>query len=211
MIFAMEKSLLIAGGKTPEEAFAGSADTVKDLPKGTRSQVYDDGKFYGRQVFFDNVPFAEFNGGDGTAPAFSHADGRYTFTMDADMSGAAFGQNTAALKPFLDSVSVKVSVKFPGKVIERDNLAQLEGEDTVTWDLKMGSSHKLKAVSEEPATARWLLLAGVIALFGLLAVGGIVVLALRLNRGSRSAAAAVVPEQVQPDHGDLGVSRTPPD
>ncbi|HCT75576.1 MAG TPA: hypothetical protein DGG94_15440 [Micromonosporaceae bacterium] len=187
MIFAMDKAVLTMNGKSPEEAFAGTANEIKELPKGSRSEVYDDGKFYGRRIIFENMTFEEFNRAEPGAPRFTHQDGKYTFGMDADMSNADLGPQSAVIKPILDTIELKIAVTFPGKVIERDNLAELSG-NTVSWKLKMGSAHKLNAVAEEPATFQWLLVAGVGGLFGILVVVGIVVLAIRLNRRPKQPA-----------------------
>jgi LppM domain len=182
MIFAIDKQVLALSGKPAEETFGNTAKNLKQLQTGTRSEVYDDGKFYGRKVFFDKVAFAEFNKTDPGSPRFEHRDGKYYFTMDGDMSKADLGTaQGAAAKPILDQIEMKVSVTFPGKVIERDNLATLDG-NTVSWTVKMSSGHQFKAVSEEPSKLRWVLVAGVGGLFGILVVAGIVVLAIRLNR-----------------------------
>lgn len=178
-VFAIDKQVLALSGKPPEESFNNSAKDLKTFPSGTRSEVYDDGKFYGRKVFFENVPFAEFNKADPGSPHFEHKDGKYYFTMD--LSHTDLGPFTAAGKQVLDQIEVKVSVTFPGKVIERDNLATLEG-NTVSWTVKMSSGHQFRAVSEEPTALGWILVASVASLFGLLVVAGIVVLAIRLNR-----------------------------
>jgi LppM domain len=196
MIFAIDKQVLALSGKPAEETFNNTAKSVKQLQTGTRSEVYDDGKFYGRKVFFDKVAFADFNKSDPGNPHFEHRDGKYYFTMDGDVSKTDLGgAQGAAAKPILDQIELKVSVNFPGKVIERDNLATLDG-NTVSWTVKLSSGHQFKAVSEEPSQLRWVLVAGVGGLFGILIVAGIVLLAIRLNRKPDGPAAAEEPTAV---------------
>jgi len=174
-IYAIDKQVLAMSGKPAEETFNSSVKDLKQLPAGTRQEVYDDGKFYGRKVFFDKTPFEKFNRQDPGSPHFEHRDGKYYFTMDLS------GQNTGAGKQVLDQIEVKVSVTFPGKVIDRDNLAELHGK-TVSWTVKMSAGHKFSAVSEEGSRVPWILVGVVGGIFGLLVVAGIVVLALRMNR-----------------------------
>lgn len=192
LIFAVDKQVLALSGKSPEESFKdtqGSLDA--DMPKGTRTEVYDDGKFYGQKIIYDNVAFSEFSASKG-APKITHENGRYIFTMAADMSskpGFPGGQQ------ILSSIEVKITVTFPGDVIEHDPKATVSGK-TASWTLKMSENHELRAVSEEGASFPWLLLGAVAGLFGLLVIAGIVVLAIRMNR--REQEPALVATQTDP-------------
>lgn len=191
LIFAMDKQVLALSGKSPEESFKDTGQ-LDDLPKGSRSEIYDDGKFYGRKLFFEQVPFAEFNSTtDG--PRISHADGRYVFSFDAESADLG---DAAVLGPALDSIEYTIAVTFPGNVIERDSKARLEGR-TVSWVLKLSEKHELRAVSEEPSSFPWLLLGAVAGLFGLLVVVGIIVLAVRMNKSA--AEPALVAHHTDPD------------
>ncbi len=178
LIFAMEKNILTMDGKSPEEGFKATEDELSTLPKGTRNEVYDDGRYYGRRVHFENMPFSEFNAAD-DGPRITHENGKYIFTYDTDP--ADLGDIAALGAQVLDSIQYTVSVTFPGEVVERDAKAMLEGR-TVKWNLKVSDGHNLRAVSEEPTRFPWLLLGAVAGLFGLLVVAGIVALAIRMNR-----------------------------
>jgi hypothetical protein len=187
MVFAIDKQVLALSGKAPQESFDSSVKDLKQLPAGTRAEPYDDGKYYGRKVFFDKVAFAQFNKADPSSPHFEHRDGKYYFTMNGDMTQADLGPQAAVIKNILDQIEMKVAVTFPGKVIERDNLATLEG-NTVSWTVKMSSAHQFRAVSEEPSALNWVLVGSVGGVFGVLVVAGIVVLAIRLNRKPAASA-----------------------
>jgi hypothetical protein len=186
MVFAIDKQILALSGKPTEDSFNTSVKDLKQLPAGTRAEPYDDGKYYGRKVFFDKVAFAQFNKTDPSSPHFEHRDGKYYFTMNGDMTQADLGPQTAVVKNILDQIEVKVAVTFPGKVIERDNLATLDGK-TVSWTVKMSSGHQFRAVSEESSDFNWVLVGSVGGLFGALVVAGIVMLAIRLNRKPSSS------------------------
>jgi len=175
-IYGIDRQVLTSSGKPVEDTFISVVKDLKQFPTGTRSEVYDDGKFYGRKVFFDNTPFAQFNRPDASSPHLEHRDGKYYFTMD--LSHADLGPLKSVGKDVLDQIVVMVSVTFPGKVIDRDNLATLDG-NTVNWAVKLSSSHKFSAVSQEPSRLNWVLVTVVGGIFGALVVAGIVVLALR--------------------------------
>ncbi len=181
VVIAVDKQVLALSGKPPEETFKTSVQDLKQLPTGTRQEVYDDGKFYGRKVFFDKVAFTQFAQSSAGSPHFEHRDHRYYFTMNGDYSQADLGSQAALVKNILDQIELKVTVTFPGKVIDRDNLAQLDG-NTVSWTVKLSSAHQFSAVSEEPSKLNWVLVGAVGGLFGALVVAGIVVFALRANR-----------------------------
>lgn len=190
MVFAIKKSVLDLSGKPHAEAFGDASENIDDLPKGSRVEVYQDEVFYGQKIIFEDVPFAEFNQSDPTSPHLVHEDGLYTFTMDATVSEDDLGPDAEALKGVLDEFELNVTITFPGRVIERDNLAQLNG-NTVSWKLKMSSNHKLKVVAEEPSKFQWVLAASVGGIFGVLVVAGIIILALRSRRRRQSAGAPI--------------------
>ncbi|HZM81671.1 MAG TPA: hypothetical protein VFC19_38610, partial [Candidatus Limnocylindrales bacterium] len=60
-IVAVHKNVLTMEGKTAEQGFAATEKGLKEIPPGTRSEVYDDGMFYGRRIIFEQYPLAEFN------------------------------------------------------------------------------------------------------------------------------------------------------
>jgi hypothetical protein len=178
-IYAVQKTLLTTNGKTLEQGFSESAaDELSELPKGSRSEVYDDGKFYGRRVFFENMTFAEFNA-SGEGPVLTHENGRYTFTYETDAT--ELGDFAVLPANVLDSIEYRMAVTFPGDIVERDERAVVQGR-TVSWNLKVTEGHRLRVVAQEPSAFPWLLLGAVAGLFGLLVVGGLVVLAVRLHR-----------------------------
>ncbi len=181
LIFAVERGVLLLSEKPAAQAVDEALTGVGSMPKGSRTEVYEDSKYYGRKVIFDRVPLAEFNRTDGSGPKIVHSGGLYTFTLDGDTSTLDLGSQAHLYRQLLDATEVRISVTFPGKVIERDNLATLEGQ-TVNWRVKLGSKHQFKAVSEEPAHFPWLLVAGVGTIFGALTLVGMLVFFSRRRR-----------------------------
>jgi hypothetical protein len=196
LIYAVDKEVLKqVPGTTPRQVINDVLPKLKAMPAGTRSEPYEDTKYLGHKVIFERMPLAEFNRKDGTGPRIVHSGGLYTFTLNGDTATMDLGPDLAYYD-ILNNTEVRISVAFPGRVIERDNLATLDGQ-TVSWRVKMGSKHQFKAVSEGPSTFPWPLVAGVSALFGILAVVGIIALVIRLNRRPRPASEPMLTPAVQ--------------
>jgi len=177
-IVAVDKNVLTMEGKTAEEGYAATESNLRELPPGSRSEIYDDGRFYGRKIIFERYPLAEFNRKNPSA-SITHADGKYTFKMDGTNPVAS--STPAQLVTALANLEITISVTFPGKVIEHDEQSTLQ-DRTVVWKMKLADFRAIKAVSQEEETFPWMLLAIVTGVFGTLVVAGILVLALRLGR-----------------------------
>jgi hypothetical protein len=178
MIFAIQKTYLTMGGKSPAEAFNDSKSLTEGLPAGSRTEVYEDAKFYGQRIIFENVPFSEFNDGEPDSPNLSHADGRYTFTLTA--GGTEDDPQMEAFGDVFKEIEMTIAVTFPGRVIEHDDLAKVDGRK-VTWVLPMDEKHTLRAVAEE-ASSMWLLMVIGGGLLGVLLLGAIIFIAIRATR-----------------------------
>jgi len=193
-IVAVHKNILTLDGKTAEEGFANTEKNLKEIPPGTRSEVYDDGMFYGRRIIFERYPLAEFNRQNPSA-SITHQDGKYTFRMDG--TNPVADSTPAQLITALANLEITISVTFPGKVIEHDRQSTLQ-DRTVVWKMKLADFRAIKAVSQEESTFPWMLLAIVAGLFGTLVVAGILVLALRLGRKPPVSAPPTSPLPVSP-------------
>jgi hypothetical protein len=177
-VVAVDKNVLTMEGKTAEEGWTTTESGLRELPEGTRSDIYDDGRFYGRKIIFERYPLAEFNRKNPSA-SITHADGRYTFRMDG--TNPVADSTPPELDGALANLEITISVTFPGKVIERDKQGTLQ-DRTVVWKMKLADFREIRAVSQEEPTFPWMLLAIVIGVFGTLIVAGILVVALRLRR-----------------------------
>ncbi|WP_155373330.1 LppM family (lipo)protein [Catellatospora vulcania] len=192
VIMALDKSVLQLSGKSAEEAFASAGESLTDLPKGTRTEVYDDGKYYGKKIIYDDLPLTEFNTGEKGAPSITHANGKYLFTADLDTGANGLGPQAEMVKPFLSSLQITFAVTFPGKVVEHDDKAVVDG-DTVRWNVALGGKNELRAVAEEGSAFPWLVVAVVGGILGLAVIVGIVFLAVWLTRRKTPAAAPADP------------------
>lgn len=193
VVLALDKSVLKMGGKDPEQAFANAESGMSDeLPEGSRTEVYDDGKYYGKKIIYDDLPLADFNSGKPGAPSLTHADGRFVFTADLGTGVADLGQQAELMRPFLSGIRITFAVTFPGEVIEHDSRAVVDGR-TVRWDLQIGEDNKLRAVAAD-SSFPWPVVAVVGGVLGMLVIVGIVVLAVWLTRrGSAGAAGRAAP------------------
>ncbi|WP_020521435.1 LppM family (lipo)protein [Catelliglobosispora koreensis] len=198
MIFAMEKVLLTASGQSPEKAFEQMSSGNDSLPTGSRVEVYDDGKFYGQRILFENLALAEFNKSsdkEADAPRLVHENGRYVFTMKAKAASDELGAEGAQMAAMLANVEMKFTVTFPGKVIEHDADAKVDG-NTATWNLRMTKNYELRAVAEEPALISWQLATIVGSVLCVVLVAVLIVVAVVISRRRRTPPAAVTQEGV---------------
>jgi hypothetical protein len=196
IIVALEKALLTLGGEAPEKAFSKANMDSGAMPAGSRTEVYDDGKYYGKRIIFDKVSFADFNKSSKEstdAPKLLHDGGKYIFTMRVTPApSSSLGTANAAVANALASVEMKFAITFPGKVIEQDSHAKVEG-NTARWSLKLNESYQLRAVAEEPQSIPWLVISVASGLFCLLLVVGAVIFAIRMTRRPRQAQEETVP------------------
>ncbi|MEV4416279.1 hypothetical protein [Catellatospora sp. NPDC049609] len=197
VVIALDKSMLRLGGKDPAQAFAAAEGGLSELPEGSRTEVYDDGKYYGKKIVYDDLPLADFNTGKPGAPSITHTDGKYVFTADLSSGSAELGRQAELMRPFLSGIQLKLAVTFPGDVVEHDPKAVVDGR-TVRWDLAVGEDNKLRAVAAD-SSFPWLLVAGIGGVLGLLVIVGIVLLAVRLTRRQDAAQGPADQALVAPD------------
>jgi hypothetical protein len=164
------------------------SDGLRDLPAGARTEPYDQDGFRGMKVIYDRVPFAEFDrvGGDGDPGGIGrlrvrHENGRITFTMNLDLADPGTVNGRPLVESMLRDWSVRVSVTFPGRVIEQDH--GVTDGDTVRWDVRYGDTKQLRAVAEDGVTARWpYLVGGGCCLAGVALAAGLAVWLVRRRR-----------------------------
>jgi len=182
------------------------------LPAGDET-AYETAQVYGVHISYRKKPLAEFNR-DGVN--LRREGNLYRFTLSLDPKN--YGEKAAQYNPqtqqeFLRSLSLEISMTFPGRVLDSNGTVN---DRTVSWKLAADQTKpaELRAVAEAPAqpaptgtTAAasggsfpWLLVVGGVVVLLLLAV--VVVLLLRRPRGPVAAApAAPTPAPVPPaDH-----------
>lgn len=134
------------------------------------------------------------------ADSLQHADGKYTFSMTSDQEGDSSAAGLGA--GMFDSF--KVSVTFPGKVLEHNGSSTVSGT-TVTWTdpNDMYSPEGLRAVGEDTSSSSsnwlWIVLA-VVAVLVVVVVAVVLVVVLR-GRGSKGSVPAQQYPQPYPQSG----------
>ncbi|MFG3707112.1 LppM family (lipo)protein [Micromonospora sp. NPDC047670] len=205
LLLTAQKTVLTSGNRTVEAGFAELRQNIPALPAGEETR-YEDGKLFGSQITYRNVPLRDFNS---ESVRLVREDGLYRFTLPLDpkkYGGKVAEQNPQNQQAFMRLMSFEISVTFPGRVL--DTNGTVNGR-SVSW--QVGSNQEkpteLRALAEAPprpsasaAASRddgsgfpWLLVAGAAAL--LLLVAAVAVLLLRRRRTAPVAGGPVVPGQ----------------
>lgn len=234
--FGVQKELLELTGQSAEDLL-GDAPLPSDAP-GVTTEPFEDEEFAGQQFNFESVPIAQFNESQVTGatgltgvPAtdtltITHQDDTFVVAGVLDLSG---GDITGATNPFggtgaelLESAEIRVSITFPGDVIEATG-GQIEG-NTVTYLPRFGDRLEIDATGSaiddgdaeaaaggDDGGSNLLLILIIAAVVVVLAV--VVFLILRNRRGGGStgfgeAPPATTPETATPPPG--APTDTPP-
>lgn len=155
--FGVQKELLELTGQSAEDLL-GDAPLPSDAP-GVTTEPFEDEEFAGQQFNFESVPIAQFNQSQVTGatgltgvPAtdtltITHQGDTFVVAGVLDLSG---GDITGATNPFggtgaelLESAEIRVSITFPGDVIEATG-GQIEG-NTVTYLPRFGDRLEIDA------------------------------------------------------------------
>jgi hypothetical protein len=155
--FGVQKELLELTGQSAEDLL-GDAPLPSDAP-GVTTEPFEDEEFAGQQFNFESVPIAQFNESQVTGatgltgvPAtdtltITHQGDTFVVVGVLDLSG---GDITGATNPFggtgaelLESAEIRVSITFPGDVIEATG-GQIEG-NTVTYLPRFGDRLEINA------------------------------------------------------------------
>lgn len=155
--FGVQKELLELTGQSAEDLL-GDAPLPSDAP-GVTTEPFEDEEFSGQQFNFESVPIAQFNQSQVTGatgltgvPAtdtltITHEGDTFVVAGVLDLSG---GDITGATNPFggtgaelLESAEIRVSITFPGDVIEATG-GQIEG-NTVTYRPQFGDRLEIDA------------------------------------------------------------------
>lgn len=181
-ILALDKRLAGLVGKSEDELVSELTKDTGNIPKGAKQEKYAEGDFVGAKYTFEKAKLSEFSDND---LKIVHKDGKYTF--DAKMDLADVKLDDPAAKSFADSFVFKISITFPGEVLEHNG--KLDGK-TVTWNPKAGQSTDLHAVSEEGSSIPWTLIIVGVGVLLLLIVAVVVVLLVVLSKKKAAAVPA---------------------
>ena len=174
MIFALVDSLA-AMGETSKETSSPTDSFVSPKTKGVTVTKYKQGGYTGEKFTLDHVPFSEFGNGEGSESDFKIRRVGNQITVsgfldlssgDATTSGSDWGD--ALAKSIMSSADLKISIKFPAKVVKSTGEISADGK-SVTWRPTMGEKLDLTTTVEIPSLNIGLIVGGVASLA---AIGG---------------------------------------
>lgn len=174
MIFALVDSLA-AMGETSKDSSSPTDSFVSPTTKGVTVSKYKQDGYTGQKFTLDHVPFSEFGNGKGSESDFKiKREGKritvsgYLDLSSGDTSSSGSDWGDALAKSILSSADLKISIKFPAKVVKSTGQISEDGK-SVTWRPTMGEKLDLTTTVEIHSLNIGLLVGGVAFLA---AVGG---------------------------------------
>jgi len=147
MVFAVNKELLELTGRNVDDLLGNTA--VPDDVPGATQEPYEDDRFVGTRVLFEDVALEDMQEGSGPdALSIERTGDTYEVSgvMDLTADEAALEGN-----PFedqftetFDTAELRIAITFPGEVLETNG--QVDGT-TVTWEPVFGERTELQAVA----------------------------------------------------------------
>lgn len=169
MIFALADSLA-AMGDSSQSTDSPTDSFVNSTAKGVKVSQYKQGGYTGQKFTLDHVPFSEFGSGKDSSSDFKIKRNGKKITVsgfldlstgDTGASGSQWGD--ALAKSILSSADLRISIKFPAKVVTSTGEISKDGK-SVTWHPKMGEKLDLTTTVEMPSLNIGLVAGGVAAL-----------------------------------------------
>lgn len=170
------QALAESGGGEQTDAFA-------DL-EGVEVTTFDDGTFVGQQYEFSGIPIEELALNDDSSALTIQRDGDNlivsgSLSFEDDEADPEAAEDLGFGQAFFDSADLRVSIKFPGEIVETNGEVD-EETNTITWRPKYGEANELNAVVYAPQGIPlwvWWLVAGVTLI--LLITTAVVILRIR--------------------------------
>jgi hypothetical protein len=147
MVFAVNKELLELTGQSVDDLLDGTA--VPDDVPGATQEPYEDDRFVGTRVVFEDVALEDMQeGSDPDALSIERTGDTYEVSGvmdltadDAELEGNPFEDQ---LTEAFDTAELRIAITFPGEVLETNG--QVDGT-TVTWEPVFGERTELQAVA----------------------------------------------------------------
>ncbi len=155
MIFALIDSLAAMGDSTQEDE-SPTDSFVSPTTKGVKVVEYKEDGYTGQKLILDRVPFSEFGKNSSGESDFKvKRDGnKITVSGFLDLSsgedsssGSDWGD--ALAKSIMSSADLKISIKFPAKVLRSTGEIGQDGK-SVTWRPELGEKVDLTTTVELP-------------------------------------------------------------
>jgi hypothetical protein len=147
MVFAVNKELLELTGQSVDDLLDGTA--VPDDVPGATQEPYEDDRFVGTRVVFEDVALEDMQeGSDPDSLSIERTGDTYEVNGvmdlaadDAELEGNPFEDQ---LTEAFDTAELRIAITFPGEVLETNG--QVDGT-TVTWEPVFGERTELQAVA----------------------------------------------------------------
>lgn len=182
MQIGVDKQLLQSSGQSLDTIRKRIDDAIKETTtEGVTCKPFDDDKYVGSACDFESVPFDKMGSSSGDGVSF-RKDGDKIIVSVKDSS---LGQVPSGGQP-----EVNFKITMPGKILEHDDGAQIDGR-TATYD-SLDKLGKVSLTSEAGSSfPTWLLI--LIVVLVLLVVAAVVFFVLRSRRA-----------KAQPGYGQYG-------
>jgi hypothetical protein len=140
------QALAQGGGDEPTDAFA-------DLD-GVEVTTFDDGTFVGQQYEFSGLPIEDWALDDDSSALTIQRDGDNlivsgSLSFEDEEADPEAGEDLGFGQAFFDSADLRVSIRFPGEILETNGDVN-EETNTITWKPKYGGVNELNAVVYAP-------------------------------------------------------------
>src|SRR5262249_46825809 len=130
LLMAVDKGVAEQLGSSPDKIRQQIEDSIKkDAPKGVDCKAYEEGNYIGTQCNLDNVRFKDMSGSGDNDLKFEKQGDKFV------VSGGA-GDTTDQLpnQQNLPKPDVKFKITMPGKILEHDAGATVDGSSATYTD-----------------------------------------------------------------------------
>ncbi len=151
IVFAVNKELLELTGQNIDDMLGDTA--VPDDVEGATSEPYEDDRFAGTRVVFEDVALEDMQErSDPDSLSIERVGDTYEVNgvldlgmEDADLEGNPFEEQ---ISEAFDTAELRIAITFPGEVIETNGRVQ---GTTVTWEPVFGERTEITAVASAVA------------------------------------------------------------
>lgn len=183
VVVAFDRDLLSLTGQSPEQVIQGSGVSVPASgAPGTSVAPYQDDKFAGETITYDDVDLSEFNQGSADdALKIEHVGDEFHVSGAVDFSAPQgspknpFGPGAGGTTP----AQLSITLAFPGPVSSSNG--QVSG-NAVTWTPKVGERLELTAVASAIGPSKTALWIWVIVGTAIVAAVVVAIVAMRRRR-----------------------------
>lgn len=185
MTLGVDKELVTKSGQKLDAVRKSIEDQIKKTTTdGVKCSEYEDDKYIGTKCTLDDVPFSEMSGSSSGGVKFEKSGDRFVVTTSA-------GNNNEI--PSGTQPEIKFKITMPGKIVEKDAGAQVDGRTATYTDATKLNSVRLVSEGGGGGFPLWAII--LVAVLLLLVIGAVVLFVLR---GRKSGAQQPYGQQPYP-------------